>query len=241
MVHVPRVLETGSSRHLVVAETVVVIPAYQAARSIHSVVEELRKDGLSVIVVDDASLDATAQEARRAGAQVLVRKTNGGKGTALREGFAEVLAGRTRWVLTLDADGQHLPSDIPRFLDAASDGKVDLLLGNRMENPTGMPLERKWTNRFMSWILSHLIGQNIPDTQCGFRMISREVLEKVTLTSDRFEIDSELVVKAAWAGFRIASIPVGCVYRRQFSFIRPLRDTVRFLRFLRAMQSQRPR
>lgn len=241
MVHVPRVLETGSSRHPVVAETVVVIPAYQASRSIHSLVEELQGAGLSVIVVDDASSDATAQEARRAGARVLIRKTNGGKGAALREGFAEALAGRCRWVLTLDADGQHLVSDIPRFLDAASAGKADILVGNRMEDPAGMPLARKLTNRCMSRVLSRLMGQNIPDTQCGFRMISRELLRKVVLTSDRFEIDSELVVKAAWAGFRIGSIPVGCVYRRQFSFIRPLRDTVRFLRFLAAIRSQRPR
>lgn len=209
-----------------------VIPAYRAASSIRSLVESVHALGLPVFVVDDASNDRTAEEARRGGARVLVRATNGGKGTALRQGLARSREDGFSWVVTLDADGQHLPSEIPRFLEEARRGEADLLLGNRMGNPRGMPLDRWLTNRFMSWVISRITGQQVPDSQCGFRMLGPRVLESVRLTSRHFEIESELVVRSAWAGLRVVSIPVSSVYRRQISFIRPIQDTVRFLRLL---------
>ena len=209
-----------------------VIPAYQAARTIRPIVEAVRALGLPVLVVDDASSDPTAAEARKAGADVRTRPSNGGKGAALREGLEEVRRRGFGWVLTMDADGQHLPSEIPRLLEARERTGADLIVGNRMLNPIGMPADRQLTNRFMSWLISRLTGQRIPDTQCGFRLISGRILRQVELESQRFEIESELVVKAAWAGFEVASVPVTSVYRRQISFIRPIRDTFRFLLFL---------
>ena len=217
---------------------VVVIPAYQAKQTIGPLVTEVKRMGLPVIVVDDASNDGTAKAAETAGASVIRRGMNGGKGAALRDGIPAALQMGCGWVLTLDADGQHLVSEIPLFLEESRRGGADLLIGNRMGRPRGMPLDRWVTNRFMSWILSRIAGQKVPDTQCGFRMIRREVLEKVRLTSDRFEVESELVIRAARAGFRIASVPVSSVYRRQSSFIRPLRDTVRFFRFLRLLKKE---
>lgn len=210
----------------------VVIPAYQAQGIIGSLIREVKAQGLSVIVVNDASTDETEAEAREAGATVLTRTVNGGKGRALHDGLQAALQGGYQWVLTMDADGQHLPSEIPFFLREAASGTADLILGNRMARPTGMPFDRRMTNRFMSWILSRVAGQKIPDSQCGFRLISRPVLEKITLESHHFEIESELAVKSAWAGFRIVSVPVSSVYQRQKSFIHPIRDTFRFFRFL---------
>ena len=213
-----------------------VIPAYQAESTIGLLVEAVRRQGLEVIVVDDASPDATAEKAGKAGASVIVRSSNGGKGVALRQGLEQACRGRFHWFLTMDADGQHLAREIPLFLREAASGHADIIIGNRMRNPRGMPFLRFATNRFMSWLLSRITHQNVPDTQCGFRIVSRAVLEKVELSADRFEIDSEFVVKAAWAGFRIVFISVSSVYRREPSFIRPFRDTVRFFRFIRSLK-----
>ena len=218
---------------------VVVIPAYRAKGSIGALVSEVARMGLPVIVVDDASEDGTADEAAGAGASVIRRRINGGKGAALREGISKALQGGCGWILVMDADGQHLPAEIPLFLQEARRTDADLLIGNRMGRPRGMPLDRWASNRVMSWILSRVSGQKVPDTQCGFRLIRRQVLEKVRLTCDRFEVESELVVRAARAGFRIASVPISSVYRRQISFIRPFRDTVRFLRFLCRLKKER--
>jgi len=139
----------------------------------------------------------------------------------------------------MDADGQHLPNEIPTFLEAAVHGKGDLILGDRMGDPKGMPLGRRGTNWLMSLLLSRVAGRRIPDTQCGFRLLSKRVLEGLDLVSERFEIESELVVKAAWAGYGIHSVSVSSVYGRSSSFIHPVRDTFRFLRFL--LRLKRPR
>ena len=242
MVSLPRVLETGSLHDSLAhpaGNVVVVIPAFQAQATIRSLVESLRSHHLSVVVVDDASTDRTAVEAKKGGASVISLPVNGGKGAALRKGFAHAIQERFDWILTMDADGQHLAREVPLFLQAASQGDSDLIIGNRMWNPHGMPLERRLTNWVMSCLLSRFAVQRMPDTQCGFRLISRRALERLELVSDRFEIDSELVVKAAWADFRIGSVPVSSVYRRSLSFIRPLRDTARFLRFLLVMAKAR--
>ncbi len=220
--------------------TVVVIPAYQAQATIGLLVKAILGFRLPVIVVDDASRDATARVAQEAGAKVVQLPRNAGKGRALRTGWELACQEGFHWIATLDADGQHLPAELPQFLKAASGGQADLIVGNRMNHPRGMPLERWITNGLMSWVLSRVTNLAIPDSQCGFRLISRRILEQVRLTTDRFEIESELLVKSAWAGFRILSIPVTCVYRRQISFIRPVQDTVRFFRFLRATLKERP-
>jgi glycosyltransferase involved in cell wall biosynthesis len=188
--------------------------------------------------VDDGSTDRTAGLADAAGAKVVRRRANGGKGAALRDGFSAAREGGYGWVLTLDADGQHLPSEVPRLLKAREDG-VEAVLGNRMVDPLGMPLDRWLANRWMSWVISRMAGQRVPDTQCGFRLISRRVLESIPLTSARFEIDSELVLRMGWAGVPLRSVPVSSVYRRELSFIRPLRDTFRFFLFLERMRRQK--
>lgn len=218
---------------------VVVIPAFQAGQTIGRVVQGARTLGFSVIVVDDASRDQTADSAADAGAQVVRLPKNVGKGAALREGFTRALEEGFDGVLTMDSDGQHLPQEISRFIEAASNTGADLIVGNRMADPGGMPWIRQMTNRWMSWLLSKLIQQRVPDSQCGFRLVSRRVLEKVALRCDRFETESELLVRASWAGFQIASVPVTCVYLREISFIRPFRDTLRFLGFLWSIRRSR--
>ncbi|MBI3323091.1 MAG: glycosyltransferase family 2 protein [Candidatus Omnitrophica bacterium] len=214
------------------------IPAYQAEKTIGPLVSGLAGQGFPVTVVDDGSSDRTAERAEEAGARVIRRRANGGKGAALRDGFSVAREGGYAWVLTLDADGQHLPREAARFLKAREEG-AEVILGNRMGDPGGMPLDRRLANRWMSWVISRMAGQPIPDTQCGFRLFSRRVLDSIELTSQRFEIDSEMVLRMGWAGIPLRSVPVSSVYRRELSFIRPLRDTFRFFLFLWRMRRQR--
>ena len=212
----------------------ILIPAYQAEATIAPVIQSVRDLGISVWVVDDASSDQTGRLAEEAGAQVIRRLVNGGKGAALRTGFSELLKIPTvEWILMMDADHQHLPEEIPLFLEARRNNpQAHFFIGNRMHSPEGMPRDRRWTNRFLSGLLSFWTGHPVPDSQCGFRMVSRRVLENIRLNSSRFEIESELIIRSARAGFLPVSIPIRSVYpKRRISFVRPFQDTLRFVRF----------
>ena len=131
----------------------------------------------------------------------------------------------------MDADGQHAPSDIPAFLQAyARTGSV-ALVGNRMDHPAGMPGLRRFVNRFMSALLSRLIRQHVPDTQCGFRLYHRSAFpaEAYDRTSRRF----------ALAGHKIGAVTIQTIYGNEKSKVRPLADTIRFVRLLRRFRKIR--
>ena len=132
----------------------------------------------------------------------------------------------------MDSFGQHDPGELDVFLDEISKEKSDFIVGDRMQCPKSMPFVRKMTNRFMSWIISSLAGQKIPDSQCGYRAIRREALKCLELETDRFEIESEMLLEAARTGVRIGSVPIRCVYQGEKSRINPMTDTVRFFKFL---------
>ena len=221
----------------------VLIPAYGAAASIGKVLEGVRVavPSLPVLVVDDGSRDATAEAARAAGAEVLSHPANRGKGAALRTGFEAALARGASGVLTLDADGQHPPGLLPRFLEASA--SADLVLGCRMDDAASMPWLRLQANRLASRLVSARAGTRIRDSQCGYRWISAEVLRRVDLRTERYETESELLILAARAGFRIVEIPVPAVYAGERSGIRKIPDSIRFLRMLSSLplQSSGPR
>lgn len=206
-----------------------VIPAVDAAATIGEVVRQVKIQGLSVVVVDDGSRDQTASVASEQGAVVISHLRNQGKGCALRTGFQYALRSRYDGVVTLDGDGQHDPAEILQLIHEGERQHAGVVLGNRMANGLAMPRIRRWTNALMSAIISGVVGQCIPDSQCGFRFIRREVLEDLPLRARRFEIETELVVEAAVRKWKIVSVPVRSIYRRQPSRIRPLRDAVRFL------------
>jgi glycosyltransferase involved in cell wall biosynthesis len=183
-----------------------------------------------VLVIDDGSTDGAPERARAAGARVIDHAANRGKGAALATGFAAALAEGAQGVITLDADGQHDPAWIPRFIEAA-DG-ADIVVGSRMREPGSMPWLRVAVNRFTSAVVSALAGTRVTDSQSGFRWISSDVLRAVRLESQRFDAESEILIKAARRGFRIVEIPVPAIYGNEVSRIRPLRDTGRFLRLV---------
>ncbi|MCC7517609.1 MAG: glycosyltransferase family 2 protein [Verrucomicrobiae bacterium] len=208
----------------------VAIPARDEAAHLGAIVRGCRALGFEVWVVDDGSDDDTGEIARREGAEVLRHATSLGKGAAIRTALRRFLASKRGALVLMDADGQHDPRFAPEFLRAAA--VADLVLGNRMGNPGAMPPVRRWTNRAMSLFLSRMCGAAIPDSQCGYRLLSRRFAEAFRPTTSHFELESEMLVQAARFGFKITSVPIPAVYGSSPSHIRPIRDTLRFLGFL---------
>ena|SRR5438309_441897 len=215
------------------SQTAAVIPAYQDEKHIGDIVRRTRERLDYVLVVDDGSTDQTAQRAREAGAEVIVHYQNRGKGEAIKTGLGHWLAREVTWVSLLDSDGQHLPEEIDRFLAAAACAtQPTFLIGNRMNDLTGMPFIRRVVNRYMSSKISRLCGQNIPDTQCGFRMVGRHLVPELLSGGNRFEYETEVLIIASRKGYRIESIPITTVYSDQVSKIHPMRDALRFLKLM---------
>lgn len=210
----------------------VVIPAYNEEKRIEALVRRINDRDLDVMIVDDGSRDNTAELARRAGAITLRHERNRGKGAALVTGFKEALSRGYDAVITMDGDGQHLVEDIPHFISAYARDNADMFVGDRMHNPHNMPRVRLYTNTFMSWLVSLLARQSIHDTQCGFRLLRRAVLENLNLVTTNYEIESEMLIKAARLGYRIGSVRINSVYQGQKSSIHPFLDTLRFIRYL---------
>lgn len=209
----------------------VVIPAYNLEESVPRVIESVVGKGIEVLVVDDGSSDATAPAALNAGAHVIRSPQNEGKGAALVSGFRWAVAAGFDPIVTMDGDGQHSPEDLPAFLRAFEEGNR-FVIGNRMGDPQGMPWMRRQTNRVMSAVLGWLLRVRAPDSQCGFRLMAREVIDGMRLSSRRYEIDSEILLRASQRGFLPRAVPIRSIYSGQPSRIRPFRDTARFLRFL---------
>ena len=203
-----------------------VIPAFNEAATIGEVVAGCRRQNLAVYVVDDGSRDATAKLARAAGASVVAHATNLGKGQAMADGIARAAADGFDAVIFLDGDGQHDPAELPAFLAEAEAG-ADVVVGRRRLDER-MPLVRRCTNRFTSWLLSRVAGCRISDAQSGFRLVRTAVWRKIRPRSGRFAAEGEMLVKAARAGARLAEVPIRTIYGGRASRIKPGRDTLRF-------------
>jgi glycosyltransferase involved in cell wall biosynthesis len=209
----------------------VVIPCLNEAPTIGSLIREVRPRLPGVIVVDDGSTDRTADLAADAGAEVVRHLKPRGKGAALAAGWSRARALGFGWALSMDGDGQHSPADIPAFLDRATTGATPLVVGNRMRYPSGMPWLRRQVNQWMSRRISLMTGQELPDTQCGFRLMHLETWAQVHLRADHFEIESELLSKFIAAGHRVEFVPIQVIYRNEQSKIQPMRDTRRWFRW----------
>jgi len=210
----------------------ILIPTYNESKAISDILKRIRQQNLEVIVVDDGSWDNTHKIAQDGGAVVLREEDNKGKGASLIRGFDYALSRDYQAVITMDGDGQHLPEDIPYFMRLAENSDSGIFIGNRMSRAKGMPWPRIITNKVMSWFISRIAKQNIPDTQCGFRLIKRDVLEKLNLKTAKYETESEILIKAARLGCKIESVPIKAVYEGEKSQINPVIDTLRFIRFV---------
>ncbi|MCX5693933.1 MAG: glycosyltransferase family 2 protein [Candidatus Omnitrophica bacterium] len=210
----------------------VVIPTYNESCAIGDLIGQINRLGLELIIVDDGSSDDTVKIATACKAKVLTNLKNMGKGASLIKGYNYALEQGFDAVISMDGDGQHSCSDLPAFISKAEISQSALIVGNRMGMAKGMPALRVMTNFLMSKFISYIVKQQIPDTQCGFRLIKKEVLNKINLSTSKYETESEVLIKAAHLGFKIESIPVKTIYSGQKSQINPLVDTLRFLRFM---------
>lgn len=210
-----------------------IIPAYNEAQRIAPVIQRTLPYVSRVVVVNDGSKDETARVSREAGAVVVDQPHNQGKGAALQAGFDYSVREGADAVVTLDADGQHRPEDIPRLMAPLSDVGVSAVVGSRKAQVERMPFVRRMTNLFMSWLLSQVAGQTMEDTQSGYRVYRTAVIKDLTVQSSRFEAESEVLLRAARKGHRFAWVPIEAIYEEgRKSHIHPLRDTIRFFAML---------
>lgn len=220
------------------ADCAAVIPCLNEEKSISLIVAGAFRHVRRVIVVDDQSTDKTATVAQAAGAEVIRQPVNLGKGAALRTGWQRAGDYGVPWVITLDGDGQHAPEDMPRFFSCADRTSASLVIGNRMDNPKGMPRLRRVVNRWMSRRLSKMAGTSFPDSQCGFRLLNLKVLRSLQLTTAHFEIESEVLLSFLRAGEHIEFVPIQVLYKGEQSKIHPWRDTVRWFKWWRRQHLQ---
>ena len=134
------------------------------------------------------------------------------------------------YVITLDADGQHNPEEIPRFLQKELDTGADIIVGNRMAEIKNMPADRVFANRLTSWFVSARAGVRVPDSQNGYRLIRTALYTELKIKSKRYAAESEVLIKGAKAGAKIDWVPVETIYASEQSSVHPVVDTVRFLR-----------
>jgi glycosyltransferase involved in cell wall biosynthesis len=214
-----------------------IIPAYREEGRVGRVVAAARQY-IPVIVVDDGSPDGTEAEAKAAGAAVVRLEPNRGKGTALLAGFAEARRRGYEAVVTLDADGQHDPAAIPAMLAQLERG-ADIVIGTRLGDLRGMPPQRIFSNTFTSAVISMLAGRLVRDSQTGYRALRLKAVEKLPLKRRGFDLESEMLLKAARAGARIAHVTVPTIYGDERSKINVPADTYRFFRVVFADLAER--
>lgn len=205
------------------------IPAYNEAERISGVIT-LTQRHLPVLVVDDGSTDATSEIACELGATVLRQVPNLGKGAALLEGFRYAVEKGCDAVITLDADGQHDPEEIPAFIDAFEKG-ADLVIGER--DFRKMPFPRNISNTIGTWLFSWALGEHCPDNQSGYRLHSRRMMEASLESAEtNFEFEVEIITRCVELGYQLRWVPIQTIYAGETSHIKPLRHIRHFFRLV---------
>ncbi|MBN2119982.1 MAG: glycosyltransferase family 2 protein [Candidatus Omnitrophica bacterium] len=215
-------------------KTWIILPAFNEEKNILEVIRQIKHKKLPIIVVDDGSTDSTYSKVEGEKVEVLLKnKQNLGKGASIRVAFRYIIDNKLDCdaAIIMDSDAQHLPQELDSFIKKLKEGSF-FVLGNRLSNPKDMPWLRIITNKCMSFLLSRMVKQKVPDTQCGFKGLRKELLEKLSLTTSKYEIDSEFIIKVASLGYRIDSIPIKSIYRKQRSDINPFLDSCRFIRYI---------
>jgi glycosyltransferase involved in cell wall biosynthesis len=210
-----------------VGEIVALIPAYNEARFIDDVVKAAARH-IPVVVIDDGSSDGTGGAAAMAGAKVIAHSRNQGKGKALLTGFDYAIGRGVDAAITLDADGQHDPDEIPLFIEAFRAGQGDIIIGKRQYSQ--MPAKSQFGNRIGSFFLRLAMGRPVPDNQSGYRLFSRRAMQEVRPTSSRFEAEVEMLLRADFAGLTVGWVPIKTIYNEKKSHFRPVQDSVLFFK-----------
>lgn len=191
----------------------VVIPAFNEARFIGSVILQLRKHPLQVLVVDDGSEDETAEIARSAGAEVISLPTNQGKGAALNAGLAQASQSHPDAIVLIDADGQHLPEELLQVVTPILTDQADIAIGSRyLLNTSKTPTHRKFGHKVLNFITSLFSGVSVSDSQSGYRALGPKAYRLLTFSSKGFSVESEMQFLASEFGLRVVEVPVTIQY-----------------------------
>jgi glycosyltransferase involved in cell wall biosynthesis len=190
-----------------------IVPVFNEARTIADIAARVGRYATHVIVVDDGSTDGSADALSGFAVETVRHDKNEGKGAALISGIERARALGAAFTITLDADGQHPPECIPALLESADSRTI--VVGNRMSDATAIPKARLRANRTAGFFISWAAGQWIEDTQCGFRVYPLSVFDRVRLRPRRrsgFVMESEILIEACRAGYRVATVPVPALY-----------------------------
>jgi glycosyltransferase involved in cell wall biosynthesis len=208
----------------IVSKICVIIPAYNAAGTISHVVRGALKYIPRVMVADDGSTDDTAMIAAEAGAEVISIDKNRGKGHALKLLFHRAVDEGYDAVISMDADKQHNPEDIPFFMKAHFKNPTDIILGSRIHEKEKIPRARYNSMHIARFFVSLAANQFIEDTQCGFRLYPLTLLKKISLTTDRYVTETEILIKAGDMGYKIRTVKIRALYGAYTSHFRPVLD-----------------
>ncbi len=220
------------------ASILALIPAHNESGRIGPVIDAV-KASLPVLVVDDGSADDTADVARAHGAIVIRQEPNQGKGAALLNGFRYFLGGEYDALLTLDADGQHDPAEIPLFTEKYQHDHSDLIIGKR--DFRKMPFPRNYSNAFGTWMFSNALKLYVPDNQSGYRLHSRRLVESMLGSQEHgFEFEVEIIFKCVLLGYRLDWVPIKTIYTAEkHSHIKPLHHIWHFFRITKRARELR--
>ena len=209
----------------------VLIPTYNNAATVGKVIEESKLYCKDIFVVNDGSTDDTAAVLESIeGINVISYMPNRGKGHALQCGLNKARECGINYCITLDADGQHYPSEIPKFIEAIGKNPGSLIIGARNLNAENMPGKNTFANKFSNFWFKVETWQTLHDTQSGFRLYPLKEIEKIKLFTGMYEFELEIIVKAAWRGIKVMNIPINVYYPpagERVSHFKPLRDFTR--------------
>jgi glycosyltransferase involved in cell wall biosynthesis len=209
----------------------IVVPCYNAESFIEDTLVDIKRYYGDILVIDDGSIDKSYRNMIKVkGIKILKHKKNKGKGAALKTAFTYAIKKKYDAIITIDADGQHKASDIPKFLKEAH--KYDMVIGSRMHNVRNMPLRRVFANSLSSFIVSLKCRQKVSDSQSGYRLIKTRLLKDVNLEQSGYEMETEILIKAARKGYKIGYVPIKTIYGKEVSHINPLKITLRFFRLI---------
>ncbi|MBI4744159.1 MAG: glycosyltransferase family 2 protein [Actinobacteria bacterium] len=216
--------------------TIAIIPAYNAEKTIGRIIENTRKYVDEVAIINDGSKDNTLKVAQKHGATVYNHRRNMGLGFALRSGFREALKKNFDIIITLDADGQHDPEDIEKLINRLHENNVDVIIGSRLID------KKQWPNFPKHRLIGNILLTNLTnlaaqkkittDSQSGYRILKKEVLEKINLTGKTMEIASEIIYEVGKNGFKTDEVPIKATYDKEISNIKIFRDISRIIKLL---------
>jgi len=208
-----------------------VIPFYNEKETLIKILNETSNYAKFIYAVNDGSVDDSYQTERQiSNVKFIDHDKNYGKGKALDTGFKAAVSSGYDYIVTLDADLQHDPKYIPNLIEGLK--SFDIVIGNRLKNLKGMPIQRKLSNKLTSFFLTIKTGQNILDSQCGYRAYSVKVLKEVATEYSGFEAESEILVKASKKGFKIGFVDIPTIYGNEKSKMRPVRAILGFLKVM---------